>query len=514
MNAPAVATATAIETDGWRNIGVTALLLALGLASLGLLFRAETEAAVTVWDASSTYLHCFLIIPIVAYMVWDRREALQGLRPAPVPAAGLLGLLPAMGWLLAERLGTMEGRQWMVIAFAEVLFLAVLGRKLFRAMMGPLLYLFFLVPFGEFLTPWLRDITAVLIRHGLSWAGIPAAIDPYTIMTPQAVFPLAEVSAGLRFLIASAAFGVLYALLMYRSPMRRVVFVVVAIVVPIVANVLRVLGIIVLGHVLGGTAAADHIRYGWVFFSAVILLLTLLGLPFRQDLQRRPWRDAEPEVGMLPMLPGLAAVAAVVAVAAISPTAALGLDRLGSARSMTPLALSAPPGCEIRPLAGVIDRGGWRLSLPMRAQCGSAGYDLVLETFSTHSTAGPIIAERRRITNPTAADSVMERPVDDGDGRDTMWRLVRSINPHQLAAVRLWIDGEPTLADPRMRVRQARASLIGANHAPALLVVRPREELDHAPPEHWRRAERALSAFVQTLPGLDERVRAMTRRPD
>jgi len=35
-------------------------------------------------------------------------------------------------------------------------------------------------------------------------------------------------------------------------------------------------------------AAADHVIYGWVFFSVVILLLIAIGLPFRQDLDRRP----------------------------------------------------------------------------------------------------------------------------------------------------------------------------------------------------------------------------------
>ena len=188
----------------------------------------------------------------------------------------------------------MEGRQLVAVSFAELLFLVVLGKRLWWAMAGPLLYLYFLVPFGEFLTPKLQDITTWFIRHGLEILGIPAYIDGYIIEIPQGTFFVAEACAGLRFLIASIAFGCLYALMMYRSPVRRGVFILVSIIVPIIANGFRGIGIVYLGYLLGGAqaAAADHMIYGWVFFSAVILLLIALGLPFRQDDISDALRDA------------------------------------------------------------------------------------------------------------------------------------------------------------------------------------------------------------------------------
>src|SRR5581483_9036774 len=91
--------------------------------------------------------------------------------------------------------------------------------------------------------------------------------------------------AGLRFLIASIAFGTLYSCLIYRSFTRRALFMLASVIIPIIANGFRALGIVVLGHVLGSAqaAAADHILYGWLFFSIVILLLIMAGLPFRED---------------------------------------------------------------------------------------------------------------------------------------------------------------------------------------------------------------------------------------
>jgi exosortase A len=262
-----------------------ALAIGVGLAVFGVLFHAEIAAAVAVWIESTAYNHCFLVIPIVLYLLWDRRPMLRGIAADPVPVLALAGIPLALIWLLAERLGIMEGRQLAVVGLAELLFAAVLGPRLWYAAAGPLLYLFFLVPVGEFLTPRLQDITTWFIGAGLGLLRIPAYIDGYTIEIPEGTFFVAEACAGLRFLIASVAFGCLYALLIYRSPLRRGVFVIVSLIVPVIANGFRALGIVVLGHVLGSAeaAAADHVLYGWLFFSLIILLLAAAGLPFRQD---------------------------------------------------------------------------------------------------------------------------------------------------------------------------------------------------------------------------------------
>ena len=283
MNAPTLAAPKLGVAARSQRTAFT--ILSLGLLGLGLLFNAEVTAAVHIWMASTAYNHCFLVVPIAAYLIWDRRAVLRGLTPAPLPAAALAGLPVGLVWLLSERLGIMEGRQLALMTFVELLFLVVLGWRFFRAFAGPLLYLYFLVPFGEFLVPKLQDVTTLFTVWGLALLHIPFYSDGYNIDIPEGSFVIAEACAGLRFLIASVAFGCLYALLMYRSPLRRILFIAVSLVVPIVANGFRAVGIIALGHYLGSAeaAATDHVLYGWIFFSLVILLLTALGLPFRQD---------------------------------------------------------------------------------------------------------------------------------------------------------------------------------------------------------------------------------------
>jgi EpsI family protein len=67
------------------------------------------------------------------------------------------------------------------------------------------------------------------------------------------------------------------------------VFIILSIGVPILANGLRALGIMVLAHLEGSAAAveADHILYGWFFFTLVIILLIAIGMMFAQKIDRR-----------------------------------------------------------------------------------------------------------------------------------------------------------------------------------------------------------------------------------
>ncbi|WP_276968651.1 exosortase, partial [Metallibacterium scheffleri] len=176
----------------------------------------EGAAAVATWWESTAYNHGFLVLPIAFWLLWERRAMLVGAVARPWPPALLAALPLAVMWFAAERLGIMEGRQLAAMALVQVLLIAVLGRDFYRRLLWPALYLFFLVPFGGFLVPALQNFTLGFINHGLDLLGIPYFSDGFSIEITAGKFYVAEACAGLRFLIASIAFGVLYAGVMYR----------------------------------------------------------------------------------------------------------------------------------------------------------------------------------------------------------------------------------------------------------------------------------------------------------
>lgn len=313
-----------------------------GLLAVAAIFALDAEAvlrAVDVWSSSKTYNHCFLILPICAYLAWERRDVLRRVEPSPFPLA-LIGILPfAMAWLLARFVSVLEAQQFALMGMVQVALLAILGHRAYRAAMFPLLYALFLVPSGDFLVRPLQDFTAAFAVGMLKLTGVPVYSDGIIIEVPAGTFIVAEACAGLRFLVASIAYGVLFAGLMYGSWRKRLIFVAASIVVPVIANGFRAYGLIILAQLIDDQAAvdADHIVYGWGFFAAVTLLLTLVGVRFREDFTP----PAPPGRRDRPAAPGRFALtaAAAVVIAALAPGYLAWSDRDAEAMTVARIAL-------------------------------------------------------------------------------------------------------------------------------------------------------------------------------
>ncbi|MGK7861178.1 exosortase A [Falsiroseomonas sp. E2-1-a4] len=439
---------------GW---GLPLAALGLGLLAFGLLFQAEVAAAVATWDRSATYNHCWLVLPIAIWLAWVRRDRLKVLRPEPSLLLALPALAGALAWIVAERLGIMEGRQLVLIGLVWVLVLATLGWRIALAMAAPLAYLIFLVPFGEFATPFLQDVTLQMILVGLRFFEIPHYADGLVIEIPAGTFLVAEACAGLRFLIAAIAFGALYALVMFRSPGRRLMVMLLAVGVPVLANGIRALGIVLLGHHLGSAeaAAADHLIYGWVFFSVVLLLLVVAGLPFRQDGAVAPVAH-DPLAPLRPQrvapARGVAVAALAVGLAATGPLAAARLDAGVAPPQVQDAALTAPDGCVAEGLA---------------LRCAGLVATARLMQFAADANWAGVAAARR-----AAAGAVNDDALTFGVQAPGMaWQVRHVTGRSALVAVAAWRDGVAAGDGLRSRAAQALSALRGGTARPVLVVV-------------------------------------------
>ena len=492
--------------------------VSIGLGALAVLFWPECQAAVRIWIASTAYGHCFLVIPMSLYLAWERRDALAGLTPRPTPLLALLAVPVSAVWLLAERVGIMEGRQLAVIGAVEVLFLAVLGWRLFRTMLAPLSFLIFLVPFGAFVTPWLQAITARIIAIGLRLTGIPNYITDFTIEIPEGTFYVAEACAGLRFLIAAVAFGVFYAFLNYRSPGRRVVFIAASVIVPIFANGLRALGIVVLGHIIGSAeaAAADHIIYGWVFFSIVMLLLVVAGMPLREapagvSARRLDRADARPPASALWVC------CAVFVLAAAGPAVSGLLDRNMRPAELANLpALNVPAGCRIDDAPRAAEPSAPLSSAPLstmavqRLVCQDIAILVTAQAFPDRSKPDAITRERRRLTAELEADDAEVSTLPGTDASAGPWQMIRTFDPYRVTAVSTWIDGAPAQGGLRGRLQQARDSIMGGSHAPVLITASVALR-GRIPAADQAQLQDALVRFVNAQPDLAARIAQASR---
>lgn len=280
-------------------------LLILTMALTLWAFADTAASVVAVWFRSETYAHGLLVIPVAAYLLWQRRQRLLQAAPRAQPWAALL-VAGAGGLWAVGRLGAVLSFEHFALYF---LLLSgawlVLGNAVLRRAAFPLAFLLFAVPFGDFLVVPLQDFTAHFTVAAVRLTGVPIYREGYDLALPSGNWRVAEVCSGLRYVIASLVLGVLYAHLMYRSRWRQAIFVGVSLIVPVVANGLRAFGIVMLGHYSGMHLAVgvDHLIYGWLFFMVVMMALFLIGALWREDRPRAPVPPAPAGAGDHP-LPG------------------------------------------------------------------------------------------------------------------------------------------------------------------------------------------------------------------
>lgn len=261
---------------------------AAGWLALGLLTFNEWRQMAHQWWNIDTYNHVLLIPAVLAWLVWLRRAELRQVAPS--------GWWPGLLWLGGSLLVWLVGRALEVnlIAQAGVVgafqgaTVAIFGWRVAILLAFPLVYALFLVPFGDELIPVLQALTARMAIAFTHLSGVPAVIDGLLIDTPAGRFVVAEECAGVKFLIAMIALCVLVGWTGFRTWKPRLVLVMGAAVISIVANGIRAWGTIFAAQHIGIERAGgfDHIVYGWVFFAVVIA--AVLGLAWRHF-------DREPE---------------------------------------------------------------------------------------------------------------------------------------------------------------------------------------------------------------------------
>lgn len=278
----------------WR-LPLLGLLLAWAL--LAVLYYDTGEAMVVIWNRSETFAHAWVVPPISAWLVWRRRADLAVL--VPQPSLRWLWLMPPLGllWLLGDLAAANAATQFALMGMIVAVVPALLGTEAARRIAFPLGFLFFAVPFGDFLTPWLIDRTADFTVVALRATGIPVFREGNQFIIPSGSWSVVQACSGIRYLMASVMVGTLFAYLNYRSYRKRWAFLGVAIVTPLIGNWLRAYMIVMLGHLSGNTLAVgvDHIIYGWVFFGIIMLAMFMIGAR---------WTD--PDADPLPAVPGQA----------------------------------------------------------------------------------------------------------------------------------------------------------------------------------------------------------------
>lgn len=512
MNVRTQTTAVAV-VEGWRS-ALPALVVTL-LAILAL-YRETAMAMVEIWARSETFTHGFLVPPITLWLIWRIRNDVALLTPRP-NAWALLALVGAgFVWLLGE-LATVGALSQFALTTMLVLSVpAVLGLQVARRIVFPLAFLYFAVPFGEFAMPQLMEWTAKVTVLGLRFSGIPVYREGLQFVIPSGNWSVIEACSGVRYLIASLTVGTLFAYLSYRSLKRRLIFIGVSFVVPVIANWVRAYMIVMLGHLSNNKLAAgvDHLIYGWLFFGVVITAMFWIGARWRED-ELPPPRELSSgaSAGLGANLSPPIVALAVIVLAGIWPLGQWQIER------------SVPPqATRLEPLGPI---AGWSAS-PETFADWSPRFENASDTLqTTFASEGRMVglylgyyrnqdASHKMVGSNnvlvTSTDSKWAK-VGNGARQIALDRQSISIRTAELRyadASRMavwqwyWVNGHLTASDFKAKAYTALSRLAGQGDDSAVIVV-------YAPKEQAVDSEAALEAFVHAAAPEIESVLSRTR---
>ncbi len=252
-------------------------LVMLGLAVIALVVLAAREWGEMLhqWWNIDTYNHILLVPVIVGWLVWLKRDELGAATPKGwLPGLGLVAVALSL-WTLGRITGINLFAHAGAVGAVMAAVVAIIGPRISMLLALPLAMTAFLVPFGDEIIPPLQMITAEIAIWLTLASGVPAEIDGIYINTPVGLFIVAEACSGVKFLIAMVTLAVLICFTQFTSWIRRVAFMVAAIIVPILANGVRAWGTIYIAQSQGVEFAEgfDHIFYGWIFFAIVLVIM-------------------------------------------------------------------------------------------------------------------------------------------------------------------------------------------------------------------------------------------------
>lgn len=473
------------RVSGSYSLKVAAgLWAALALAEIISMWGAA-ESIVIKWSTTGTFNHAFFIIPISAWLIYERRELLTPAQPSLSPwgLAAMAGA--ALVWFVGWLSDVIMFEQFGLVLMLQASALALLGWDVVRRLLFPIAYLIFCVPFGEELVPILQQYTAWFAVEAIKLSGIPVYSDGIFISIPKGDFEVAETCSGIRFLIASLAFSSFFANIAFHSWKRRLAIMVLAVVVPIIANGFRAYGIVIIAHLsdMKYAVGADHIVFGWVFFSIVMLILIGIGMTFSDKgvgeqpalSDRRIFLNARIKGKWnRPML--IAAIAAVISVAGPLYAARLASGD-NDAASITLAEIGPVPGWQ------------YAESAPMHWQpyfVGTDGESFAVAQRNGHYVSiyvgfyaqqGPgreLIAYNNKIASPPpwAIASQRHRTVDFGAGPEDVILARALAGPVSRTIYYVyWIDGRFTANRYEAKLLSALQKLRGGGRGAAIVAI-------------------------------------------
>ena len=233
-------------------------------------------------STSDDYSHGFFIVPIIIYILWQKKEQLVAI-PKKISFLGLfLFTISLIVYILAyyAEIKTLASLTLVTTLIGCVLYLY--GPLILKEVSFPLFFLFFMIPIpGQVysaITITLQLIVSKISVSMLASVGIPVLRDGNVIHLPAHTFEVVQACSGLRSLVTLLTLATIIAYFTLRSNLLRGLLIACAVPAAVLVNIIRVTLIVAAYYYWGYdlTEGTVHTTFGVVIFILALLIIYMI----------------------------------------------------------------------------------------------------------------------------------------------------------------------------------------------------------------------------------------------
>lgn len=248
------------------------LLLAVPLC-VAVSFASTLRSMFERWTRfDEAYGHGLLIVGIFFFLLLEKRNHLATLPCRPAPWALPMLALASLAWLAAHAASISLLQELLLPPILLLAWLAVCGRQVTRALLFPVLFLYFAIPVWDYLNDTLVNLTVLAVQAPLPLLHITTLVEGNAIHIAAGTVYIADGCSGLRYLITGTALATLAAWLNFGTWRSRLAIVASGIGLSLLANWIRVFSLVLIAHFtqMQSPLIREHDHFGWLVFLVVI----------------------------------------------------------------------------------------------------------------------------------------------------------------------------------------------------------------------------------------------------
>lgn len=264
---------------------ITFLFIYMALAIFMYYPTVSSLAHIWVFSEYSTYKHGLLLLGVGIYFFYQRWIKLRSEIAIRFDVAGfLLLIIASIVWFFAHVAEVQVVQQVIFIFIIYLILWTVLGYRISRQFAFPVLLLICAIPIWALINEGsLQIITVKIVAFMLKLIGVTSYIENVRIFIPEGAFSVNPECAGMQQLMAGISLAAIYAYLNNFRSVYLLIYMVLAAVLALMLNILRIFIVVFSGHLTNMQSyfvRVEHISLGWALFGTGMFIFMMLSNRF------------------------------------------------------------------------------------------------------------------------------------------------------------------------------------------------------------------------------------------